>query len=141
MFKEMIKQMTALSKASGGRVINSLLWKTPILNIPLHKTLTAHPLGGCAMSDSPLTGVTNDCGEVWGYKGLFVADGALMPAAIGVNPSATISAIAERVAFQMIHHRDLRANDTHYPSNASKPLTTDEINQQTSKTKQEESTS
>jgi cholesterol oxidase len=141
MFKEMIKQMKALSQASGGRFINSLLWKTPILNIPLHKTLTAHPLGGCAMSDSPLTGVTNDCGEVWGYKGLFIADGALMPAAIGVNPSATISAIAERVAFQMIHHRDLRANDTHYPSNAGQPLQADEINKQTSKAKQEESIS
>jgi len=141
MFQEMIKQMKALSKASGGRFINSLLWKTPIFGIPLHKTLTAHPLGGCAMSDTPLTGVTNDCGEVWGYKGLYVADGALMPAAIGVNPSATISAVAERVAFQMIHHRELRANDTHYPSNLHQPLPSDEISQQTTETQQKESIS
>ena len=133
MFQEMIKQMKALSQASGGRFINSILWKTPTFNIPLHKTLTAHPLGGCAMSDSPLSGVTNDCGEVWGYKGLYVADGALMPAALGVNPSATISAIAERVAFQMIHHRELRANDTHCPSNLSAESKQSEPNQQTSK--------
>jgi cholesterol oxidase len=141
MFQEMIKHMKELSKASGGRFINSLLWKTPMLSIPLHKTLTAHPLGGCAMSDSPLTGVTNDCGEVWGYKGLFVADGALMPAAIGVNPSATISAVAERVAFHMVHHRDLRANDTHYPSNAHQSLQADELNQQTTEAIQKESIS
>ena len=69
------------------------------------------------MSDSPLTGVTNDCGEVWGYKGLYVADGSLMPAAIGVNPSATISAVAERVAFQMIHHREITTKDDSYPNN------------------------
>ena len=122
MFKEMIQHMKDLSKASGGRFINSLLWKTPYLGLPFHKTLTAHPLGGCAMSDSPQEGVTNDCGEVWGYKGLYVADGALMPAALGVNPSATISAIAERVAFQIIHQRELLSNDAHCPSNTLKPL-------------------
>lgn len=139
MFQEMIKHMKALSEASGGRFINSLLWKTPILGIPLHKTLTAHPLGGCAMSDSPLTGVTNDCGEVWGYKGLYVADGALMPAALGVNPSATISAIAERVAFQMIHHRDLTTNDKHCPDNIFKPVKADDNGLLTSNTTHKES--
>lgn len=120
MFKEMIQHMKDLSDASGGRFINSLLWKTPFLGLPFHKTLTAHPLGGCAMSDSPLNGVTNDCGEVWGYKGLYVADGALMPAALGVNPSATISAIAERVAFQIIHQRELQIEDALCPSNTFK---------------------
>lgn len=129
MFKDMIQHMKELSKASGGRFINSILWETPIFGLPIKKTLTAHPLGGCAMSDSPLTGVTNDCGEVWGYKGLYVADGALMPAAIGVNPSATISAVAERVAFQMIHHRELKMDETDYAyssgSQSSTRTTTD----------------
>ncbi|MFT7185794.1 MAG: cholesterol oxidase [Pseudohongiellaceae bacterium] len=141
MFKEMIKHMKALSEASGGRFINSLLWKTPLLGFPLHKTLTAHPLGGCAMSDSPLTGVTNDCGEVWGYKGLYVADGALMPAAIGVNPSATISAVAERVAFQMIHQRDLKTNDTKSPCNVVCSLQSDETNKTINETQHKESIS
>ncbi len=111
MFKDMIRHMRDLSEASGGRFINSALWKTPLLKLPLKKTLTAHPLGGCVMSDSPLTGVTNDCGEVWGYKGLYVADGALLPSAVGVNPSATISALAERVAYQMIHQRELNMDE------------------------------
>ncbi len=117
MYRDMVDHMKALSAASGGRFVNSFLWRTPLIRVPLSKTLTAHPLGGCAMSDTPLTGVTNDCGEVWGYKGLYVADGALMPAAIGVNPSATISAMAERVAFQMIHGRELREDDASVPSN------------------------
>ena len=117
MFKDMIQHMQSISQASGGRFINSFLWQTPIIGLPLKRTLTAHPLGGCVMSDSPLDGVTNDCGEVWGYKGLYVADGALMPAAIGVNPSATISAIAERVAFQMIYKRELQDNDSQCPVN------------------------
>ncbi len=117
MFQDMTRHMKDLSKASGGRFINSFLWQTPFTRLPLSRTLTAHPLGGCAMSDSPLKGVTNDCGEVWGYPGLYVADGALMPAAIGVNPSATISAVAERVAFQMIHRRELREDDAKTPTN------------------------
>jgi cholesterol oxidase len=141
MFKEMIQHMKDLSKASGGKFINSLLWKTPFLGLPFHKTLTAHPLGGCAMSDSPQEGVCNDCGEVWGYKGLYVADGALMPAAIGVNPSATISAIAERVAFQILHQRELHSNDALCPSNTFKPLYTKTKNTNTPETRQTELTS
>ena len=117
LFKKMVQHMKDLSTASGGTFVDSFLWKSPVLNIPMQRTLTAHPLGGCAMSDSPLTGVTNDKGEVWGYKGLFVADGALMSAAVGVNPSATISAVAERVAFNIIHSRDLQEDDVSKPLN------------------------
>lgn len=122
MFRRMLEHMHALSNSSGGQLMNSFLWQTPVTRLPLSKTLTAHPLGGCALSDTPLKGVTNDRGEVWGYRGLYVADGALMPAAIGVNPSATISAIAERVAFHMIHGRELREGDTKAPSNRAVPL-------------------
>ncbi len=125
LFRDMIGHMKDISEASGGRFINSFLWQSPLLGMPLKRTLTAHPLGGCAMSDTPQNGVTNDRGEVWGYPGLYVADGALMPAAIGVNPSATISAIAERVAFHMLHGRELQqAADAQRPLNTTTPLTT-----------------
>jgi len=117
MFKDMIRHMKDLSESSGGRFVNSFMWRSPLVGVPMARTLTAHPLGGCAMSDSPLTGVTDPHGEVWGYPGLFVADGSLMPGALGVNPSATISAVAERVAFHMIHHRELREGDAQMPSN------------------------
>lgn len=61
-----------------------------------HTPITVHGQGGCAMSDDPSRGVTDPCGEVYGCKGLFVMDGALFPSPVGVNPSATILAVAER---------------------------------------------
>jgi cholesterol oxidase len=60
--------------------------------------ITPHPLGGCAMADTVESGVVDHAGEVFGYKNLYVADGAIFPRAIGVNPSRTIAALAERVA-------------------------------------------
>ena len=63
---------------------------------PLGKFITVHPLGGCPMSDDPATGVVNDRGKVHGYEGLYVLDGSIVPTALGVNPSKTIAALAER---------------------------------------------
>jgi cholesterol oxidase len=57
---------------------------------------TAHLLGGCVMSDSPETGVIGPDHQVWNYPGLFVIDASAMPANPGVNPSLTITAMAER---------------------------------------------
>lgn len=56
---------------------------------------TAHILGGCCIGDSPETGVVNHEGEVFGHPGLYVVDGSVIPANLGVNPSLTITAIAE----------------------------------------------
>jgi cholesterol oxidase len=63
---------------------------------PLGKFITVHPLGGCPMSDDPARGVTDDRGRVHGYDGLYVLDGSIVPSALGVNPSKTIAALAER---------------------------------------------
>jgi len=63
---------------------------------PLGKFITVHPLGGCPMSDDPASGVVNDHGKVYGYEGLYVLDGSIVPTALGVNPSKTIAALAER---------------------------------------------
>jgi cholesterol oxidase len=60
--------------------------------------ITPHPLGGCNMGERIESGVVDHRGEVFGYPNLFVADGAIVPRAIGVNPSRTIGALAERVA-------------------------------------------
>lgn len=60
--------------------------------------VTPHPLGGCNMGDTPANGVVNHKGEVFGHQNLYVVDGAIIPEAIGVNPSRTIGALAERVA-------------------------------------------
>ncbi len=53
-------------------------------------------------ADRPSGGVTSadreTFGQVFGYKNLFVADGAIVPTAVGANPTATISALSEMVA-------------------------------------------
>jgi cholesterol oxidase len=58
--------------------------------------LTAHFLGGAVISASPETGVVDPYHRVWGHPGLHVVDGAAVPANPGVNPSLTITALAER---------------------------------------------
>ncbi|MGI9023927.1 MAG: GMC family oxidoreductase [Acidimicrobiales bacterium] len=103
MFVEMEDAMRNLSRALHGRFVRSLPWRWP-----LRRLLTAHPLGGCVMSDSPGTGVVNDRGEVWGHPGLFVTDASIVPGPLAVNPSLTIAALSERVAQWMIEGRELR---------------------------------
>lgn len=72
---------------------------------PLGKFITVHPLGGCPMSDDPSRGVTDDTGRVHGYDGLYVLDGSIVPTALGVNPSKTIAALAERGVEHLLRQR------------------------------------
>jgi cholesterol oxidase len=69
---------------------------------PLSKFATSHPLGGCPMADDPGVGVVDDAGRVHGYPGLYVLDGSIVPTALGVNPSKTIAALAERGAAKLV---------------------------------------
>ena len=63
---------------------------------PFNRPLTAHFIGGCAIGDSPETGVVDPYQRVYGYPGLHVVDGSAISANLGVNPSLTITAQAER---------------------------------------------
>ena len=65
-----------------------------LFNIPL----TAHFLGGAAIGDSPEHGVIDPYQRVYGYPTLAVMDGAAVSANLGVNPSLSITAQAERAA-------------------------------------------
>lgn len=56
---------------------------------------TAHVLGGCRMSAEPGSGVVDYQGRIHGHPGLRVVDGSIVPADLGVNPSLTITALAE----------------------------------------------
>jgi cholesterol oxidase len=115
MFREMEDALKKLSQALDGKYLTSILWKWPA-----RKLLTAHPLGGCCMGDNERNSVVNHCGEVWGYPGLYVADGSIIPSALSVNPSLTISALAERVAFWIIRGREMEAADGAIPANHGK---------------------
>ncbi|MET7305054.1 GMC family oxidoreductase [Embleya sp. NPDC005575] len=63
-----------------------------LANVPM----TAHILGGCVIGDSAETGVIDPYQRVYGHPGLHVLDGAAVSANLGVNPSLTITAQAER---------------------------------------------
>jgi cholesterol oxidase len=56
---------------------------------------TAHILGGCIIGPDPQSGVIDGCNRVYGHPGLYVVDGSMIPANLGVNPSLTITAMAE----------------------------------------------
>ena len=63
---------------------------------------TAHPLGGCRISDDTTAGVVNGAGRVHGHPGLHIADASVFPQPVGVPPSLSIAAWASHVASCMI---------------------------------------
>ena len=81
-----------LARATGGMALTPLPWTVG------QDLITPHPLGGCRLGATAADGVVAHNGEVFGYPNLFVADGAIVPKAIGLNPSRTIGALAERIA-------------------------------------------
>ena len=68
-----------------------------MFNIPT----TAHILGGAAIGHGPEDGVVDSRQRVFGYENLMVCDGAAIPANVGVNPSLTITALAEHAMSQV----------------------------------------
>ena len=78
-----------IAKNIGGSCTTTYM--SSILNIPT----TAHILGGARIAKDKGGGVVNDNLEVFGYSGLYVIDGSSIPSNLGVNPSLTITALAE----------------------------------------------
>lgn len=68
-------------------------WFEVLLDAPT----TAHILGGCVMGASPEEGVVDFQGRVFGYPGLYVADGSVVPANLNANPALTITALSEYI--------------------------------------------
>jgi cholesterol oxidase len=87
----------------GNRVAERLAAKTGgipgslLLEVLGNRSSTAHILGGAVLGSSPREGVCDGEGRVFGHEGLYVVDGAAVPANLGVNPSLTITALAEHV--------------------------------------------
>jgi cholesterol oxidase len=78
-----------LARRTGGIAQSSVMEAT--MNIPS----TAHILGGAVIGRDPEHGVVDADQRVFGYENLLVCDGAAVPANVGVNPSLTITALAE----------------------------------------------
>jgi cholesterol oxidase len=63
-----------------------------LLNVPM----TAHCIGGAVMAASPQEGTIDRYNRVFGYQNMYVCDGSMISANLGVNPSLTIAALTER---------------------------------------------
>ncbi|MGH9312363.1 MAG: GMC oxidoreductase [Vicinamibacterales bacterium] len=85
-----------LAFLTGGIPITSPAWTIG------RDLITPHPLGGCNMGVSASNGVVDHAGQVFNCPGLYVADGAIVPKAIGLNPSKTIAALAEHIATGLV---------------------------------------
>jgi cholesterol oxidase len=79
-----------LARLAGGTAMSML--PEILFNIPG----TAHCLGGCIIADSVEKGVVDFHQRVFGYKNMYICDGSVIAANLGVNPSLTITALAER---------------------------------------------
>ncbi|MFI5711781.1 GMC oxidoreductase [Kribbella sp. NPDC051620] len=83
---EVVRRMAKLMGGTPGGTIGE----------PFNVPMTAHFIGGCAIGDSAETGVVDPYHRVYGYDGLHIVDGSTISANLGVNPSLTITAQAER---------------------------------------------
>jgi cholesterol oxidase len=93
------------AKLSGGTAMSML--PEILFNVPS----TAHCLGGCCIGSSPADGVIDYRHRVFGYSNMYVCDGSVVAANLGVNPSLTITALAERAMDLIPLSRDHRWND------------------------------
>jgi cholesterol oxidase len=96
-FKKIGDVLHRVTAATGGTFINNPIWSKALGR----SLVSVHPLGGCCLGETAQTGVVNHKCQVFNTnggvnQGLYVIDGAVMPSSLGVNPSMTISAIAER---------------------------------------------
>ena len=66
-----------------------------LLEVFFNRPTTAHILGGCPMSETEETGVIDKNLKVHGYPDFHIVDGSVIQGNIGVNPSLTITAMAE----------------------------------------------
>lgn len=76
---------------------------------PFDVPMTAHILGGCTIGETPETGVVDPYHRVHGHAGLHVLDGSAVTANLGVNPSLTITAQAERACALWPNHGEADA--------------------------------
>jgi cholesterol oxidase len=94
-----------------GKFINPFLTNI-FRRLKVDSITLSHPLGGCRMAEDVERGVVDEYGRVFDkrkgdqeqrfYEGLYIADGSIIPTALGVNPSLTISALALRTADKII---------------------------------------
>ncbi len=84
---EFAKKVAAVSGGTSMSMLPEILFDVPA---------TAHCIGGCVIADSSSRGVVDSRHRVFGYRNMYICDGSVVAANLGVNPSLTITALAER---------------------------------------------
>jgi enediyne biosynthesis protein E9 len=84
-------------------------WTTDVVG-----ATTVHPLSTCRIGDDPTLSALDDQHELRGHPGIFVTDGAAVPTSLGVNPSVTIAALAERAVPGIVNAARARGVDVTY---------------------------
>jgi cholesterol oxidase len=95
-----------LAERTGGLAQSSVT--EALFNVPS----TAHILGGAVIGHSPEDGVVDARQRVFGYENLLVCDGSAVPANVGVNPSLTITALAEHAMAQVPDAANLHTSES-----------------------------
>jgi cholesterol oxidase len=91
LYRTQERLMRDFASRAGGELRTNPAWTLG------ERPVTVHAQGGCSMGE-----VTSPFGEVYEFSGLYVMDAAAFPASVGVNPSHTIAAVAERNVEQFI---------------------------------------
>ncbi len=114
-FGKINDRLRAATRPLGGVYLKNPMWN----RLTDHQLTTVHPLGGCVMAEQAQDGVVNHKGQVFAnttgsdvYDDLYVADGAVIPRPLGVNPLLTISALAERCCTLIAQDRGWTLTDT-----------------------------
>jgi cholesterol oxidase len=82
-----------------------------LLEVFFNRPTTAHILGGCPMSDTTETGVVDNNLKVHGYPDFYITDGSVIQGNIGVNPSLSITAVAEYCMSRIPYATDAPVSD------------------------------
>jgi cholesterol oxidase len=94
------------AEATGGIPLASIA--EILLNVPM----TAHCLGGAAIGRTPAEGVCDSRNRVFGYRNMYICDGSMLGANLGVNPALTIVALTEHAMSHVPDQRDQRWCET-----------------------------
>jgi choline dehydrogenase-like flavoprotein len=102
-YKETRKVMESILVDSGCQLINIDYVNRKGQNYRDLHFFTSHQVGSCRMAEKKAWGVVNPQGEVFGYPGMYITDGAAVPTSTAVNVSLTILANSERITHGIIN--------------------------------------
>ncbi|HTV24664.1 MAG TPA: GMC oxidoreductase, partial [Polyangiaceae bacterium] len=119
-YRRQERLMSDIALATGGELRTNPSWTIG------RQPITVHAQGGCVMNE-----VTDVDGKVLGFENLYVMDGAVFPSSVGVNPSHTIAAVAERNIERFIARRNAARRaappETGIDPDRPRPLPTDPV--------------